>query len=170
LLDCRHVCKTWAFHDAVQAGKQKEVHPPYSPDLAPVLFVFWYHSPNVLDAPRMYEMPQYNMSFYTNLFRVAFELNVVRITKYLSGVNFKHIGFMYSNVLIWPKQETLPVYSYDHVTHTFENRITLYKNLMVYQTAGRRYAEVASCVLRACMCTSLERDIFVLWCKPATLA
>jgi hypothetical protein len=35
LLDCRHVCKTWAFHDAVQAGKQKEVHPPYSPDLAP---------------------------------------------------------------------------------------------------------------------------------------
>jgi hypothetical protein len=34
-LDCRHVCKTCAFHDALQAGKQKEVHPPYSPDLAP---------------------------------------------------------------------------------------------------------------------------------------
>jgi len=25
LLDCRHVCKTCAFHDALQAGKQKEV-------------------------------------------------------------------------------------------------------------------------------------------------
>jgi hypothetical protein len=25
-LDCCHVCKTCAFHDAVQAGKQKEVH------------------------------------------------------------------------------------------------------------------------------------------------
>jgi hypothetical protein len=24
-----------AFHDVLQAGKQKEVHPPYSPDLAP---------------------------------------------------------------------------------------------------------------------------------------
>jgi hypothetical protein len=34
-LDCRHVCKTCAFHDALQAGKQKEVHPQYSPDLAP---------------------------------------------------------------------------------------------------------------------------------------
>jgi transposase len=34
-LDCRHVCKTCASHDAVQAGKQKEVLPPYSPDLAP---------------------------------------------------------------------------------------------------------------------------------------
>jgi hypothetical protein len=34
-LDCRHVCKTCAFYDALQAGKQKEVHPPYSPDLAP---------------------------------------------------------------------------------------------------------------------------------------
>jgi hypothetical protein len=34
-LDCHHVCKTCAFHDALQAGKQKEVHPPYSPDLAP---------------------------------------------------------------------------------------------------------------------------------------
>jgi hypothetical protein len=34
-LDCRHVCKTCAFHDALRAGKQKEVHPPYSPDLAP---------------------------------------------------------------------------------------------------------------------------------------
>jgi hypothetical protein len=32
-LDCRHVCKTCAFHDALQAGKQKEVHPPYSPAL-----------------------------------------------------------------------------------------------------------------------------------------
>jgi hypothetical protein len=31
----RHVCKTCAFHDALQAGKQKEVQPPYSPDLAP---------------------------------------------------------------------------------------------------------------------------------------
>jgi hypothetical protein len=34
-LDCRHVCKSCAFHDALQAGKQKEVHSPYSPDLAP---------------------------------------------------------------------------------------------------------------------------------------
>jgi hypothetical protein len=34
-LDSRHVCKTCAFHDALQAGKQKEVHPPYSPDLTP---------------------------------------------------------------------------------------------------------------------------------------
>jgi hypothetical protein len=34
-LDCRHVCKTCTFHDDLQAGKQKEVHPPYSPDLAP---------------------------------------------------------------------------------------------------------------------------------------
>jgi hypothetical protein len=25
-LDCRHVCKTCAIHDALQAGKQKEVH------------------------------------------------------------------------------------------------------------------------------------------------
>jgi hypothetical protein len=31
-LDCRHVCKTCAFYDALQAGKQKEVHPPYSID------------------------------------------------------------------------------------------------------------------------------------------
>jgi hypothetical protein len=29
-LDCRHVCKTCVFHYAVQAGKQKEVHPPFS--------------------------------------------------------------------------------------------------------------------------------------------
>jgi hypothetical protein len=35
LLDCRHVCKTFAFHDVIQAGKQQAVHPPYSPDLAP---------------------------------------------------------------------------------------------------------------------------------------
>jgi hypothetical protein len=34
-LNCRHVCKTCAFHDALQAGKQKEVHPPYSPDQVP---------------------------------------------------------------------------------------------------------------------------------------
>jgi hypothetical protein len=25
-LDCCHVCKTCAFHDALQTGKQKEVH------------------------------------------------------------------------------------------------------------------------------------------------
>jgi hypothetical protein len=25
-LDCRHVCKTCAFHNALQVGKQKEVH------------------------------------------------------------------------------------------------------------------------------------------------
>jgi hypothetical protein len=25
-LDCHHVCKTYAFHDALQAGRQKEVH------------------------------------------------------------------------------------------------------------------------------------------------
>jgi hypothetical protein len=35
-LDSRHVCKTCAFHDALQAGKQKEVYcRQYSPDLAP---------------------------------------------------------------------------------------------------------------------------------------
>jgi hypothetical protein len=34
-LDCRHVSKTCAFYDSFQAGKEKEVHPPYSPDLAP---------------------------------------------------------------------------------------------------------------------------------------
>jgi hypothetical protein len=34
-LDCCHVCKTCAFHDALQAGKQKEVHLTYSPDLVP---------------------------------------------------------------------------------------------------------------------------------------
>jgi hypothetical protein len=34
-LDCRHVYKTYGFHDALQAGKQKEVHLPYTPDLAP---------------------------------------------------------------------------------------------------------------------------------------
>jgi hypothetical protein len=34
-LDCRHVCKTCAFLDALQAGKQKKVHPPYSSDLVP---------------------------------------------------------------------------------------------------------------------------------------
>jgi hypothetical protein len=35
VLYCRHVSKICAFHDALKAGKQKEVHPPYSPDLAP---------------------------------------------------------------------------------------------------------------------------------------
>jgi hypothetical protein len=30
-LDCHHVCETCAFHDALQAGKQKEVNPPYFP-------------------------------------------------------------------------------------------------------------------------------------------
>jgi hypothetical protein len=29
------LCKMCAFHDAVQAGKHKEVHPPYSPHLTP---------------------------------------------------------------------------------------------------------------------------------------
>jgi hypothetical protein len=29
-LDCRHVCKTCAFHHALQAGKEKEIHPPCS--------------------------------------------------------------------------------------------------------------------------------------------
>jgi hypothetical protein len=33
-LDCC-VCKICAFHNALQVGKQKEVHPPYSPDLVP---------------------------------------------------------------------------------------------------------------------------------------
>jgi hypothetical protein len=36
-LDCRHVSKTCAFHDALQAGKQKEVHPLYFPDLVPAV-------------------------------------------------------------------------------------------------------------------------------------
>jgi hypothetical protein len=35
-LDCPHICKTCVFHDALQVGKQKEVHPPYSPYLVPV--------------------------------------------------------------------------------------------------------------------------------------
>jgi hypothetical protein len=35
VLTRRHVCKTCAIHYARQAGKQKEVHPPYSPDFAP---------------------------------------------------------------------------------------------------------------------------------------
>jgi hypothetical protein len=79
-LDCCHIYKMCIFHDALQAGKQKEVHPPYSPDLVPagvrsgeygvqmaiileankvnlfvssVLFVFWYHSPNFLDTPHI---------------------------------------------------------------------------------------------------------------------
>jgi hypothetical protein len=34
-LDWRDVCKTCAFHDALQTGTQKEVHPPYSPVLVP---------------------------------------------------------------------------------------------------------------------------------------
>jgi hypothetical protein len=69
LLDYRHVCKTCAFHDALQAGKQKEVHrTPWSGarrrqirGVRPIkliclylLFcVFLYHSPNFLDTPRM---------------------------------------------------------------------------------------------------------------------
>jgi hypothetical protein len=40
-LDCHHVCKTCAFHDALQAGKQKEIYPPYSTDLAPAREVRW---------------------------------------------------------------------------------------------------------------------------------
>jgi hypothetical protein len=71
-LDCCHVWKTCAFHNALQAGKPKEARPLYSPDLAPagsisgeyggwtslnlfvtsVLFVFLYQSPNFLDTPR----------------------------------------------------------------------------------------------------------------------
>jgi hypothetical protein len=46
-LDFRHVCKTCAFHDALQAGKQKEVHPPYSPDLVPAGLQTWRQSKNV---------------------------------------------------------------------------------------------------------------------------
>jgi hypothetical protein len=34
-LDCRHVCKTCAFHDALQAGQQIEVHPLYFLGLVP---------------------------------------------------------------------------------------------------------------------------------------
>jgi hypothetical protein len=30
------ICKSCAFHDDLQAGTQKDVHPPSSPDLAPV--------------------------------------------------------------------------------------------------------------------------------------
>jgi hypothetical protein len=66
-LDCRHVCKTCAFHDALQAGKQKEVHctpliwrlraiilkaNKVNLFVSSVLFVLWYHSPNFLDIPR----------------------------------------------------------------------------------------------------------------------
>jgi hypothetical protein len=40
-MDCRHICKTCAFHDALQARKQKEVHPPYSPDLAPAILSYF---------------------------------------------------------------------------------------------------------------------------------
>jgi hypothetical protein len=63
-LDCRLVCKTCAFHDALQAGKQKEVHRTpliwrlrankVNLLVSSVLFVFWFHSPNFLDTPRMY--------------------------------------------------------------------------------------------------------------------
>jgi hypothetical protein len=35
-LDCRHVCKTCGFHDALQAGKQKEVR---SRQMAPTVHV-----------------------------------------------------------------------------------------------------------------------------------
>jgi hypothetical protein len=28
-LDCHYICKICAIHDALQAGKQKEIHPPY---------------------------------------------------------------------------------------------------------------------------------------------
>jgi hypothetical protein len=53
-LDCRHVGKTCAFHDALQAGKQKEVHPPTSPDVAPTgTRSGEYHSPNFLHTPRI---------------------------------------------------------------------------------------------------------------------
>jgi hypothetical protein len=34
-LDCRQVSETCAVHDALHAGKQKNVHPTYSPELAP---------------------------------------------------------------------------------------------------------------------------------------
>jgi hypothetical protein len=34
-LDCCHVCKTCTFHDALQAGKQKEVH------RAPLIWRLW---------------------------------------------------------------------------------------------------------------------------------
>jgi hypothetical protein len=85
-LDCRHVCKTCAFHGALQAGKQKEVHRTplilrlQAPDqgsavaiilksnkvnlfVSSVLFVFWYLSPNILDTPRIYFYGHYLLVF-----------------------------------------------------------------------------------------------------------
>jgi hypothetical protein len=46
-LDCRHVCKTCAFHDAVQAGKQKDVR------RRQIRGVRWMIE-NILDTPRTY--------------------------------------------------------------------------------------------------------------------
>jgi hypothetical protein len=49
-LDCRHVRKTCAFLYALQVGKQKEVHPPYSPNLAPVAFSRCGGNPRMCDS------------------------------------------------------------------------------------------------------------------------
>jgi hypothetical protein len=35
-LHCRHGSKIYTLHHVLQAGKQKKVHRPYSPDLAPI--------------------------------------------------------------------------------------------------------------------------------------
>jgi hypothetical protein len=61
-LDCRHVWKTCAFQDALQAGKQKEVH---RNPLIWRLFVFWYHSLNLLDTPRILVMSLKNKTLNT---------------------------------------------------------------------------------------------------------
>jgi hypothetical protein len=40
-LDCRHVCQTCAFHDALQPGKQKEVCRRHLAPADPVYKIWW---------------------------------------------------------------------------------------------------------------------------------
>jgi hypothetical protein len=51
-LDCRHVFKTCAFHDALQEGKQKGVHPPYSSDLGPADFFMFTRLKSIMKGAR----------------------------------------------------------------------------------------------------------------------
>jgi hypothetical protein len=54
-LDCRHICKTCAFHDALQAGKQEEVQRtpliwrPQAPDQGSTVFCVLFVCKCVLD-------------------------------------------------------------------------------------------------------------------------
>jgi hypothetical protein len=73
-----------AFHDALQAGKQKEVHRTpliwrlREPDqgntankvnffVSSILFVFWYHSPKFLDTPHTYAREKHTKIHSKNL-------------------------------------------------------------------------------------------------------